>query len=225
MIHVLCLIYSDAIRIILVHRFGGWYSDLDMVFLRPFDKTKGGEPLQNVAASDGVMHFNYDKPSEKHNWGDGISNALFHNEAGHLFLETAIKVFNTTFSNGAWASSGPSVFTNAMDEICGQKHKKKRPLNPLDYGRNRCSGMTVVEPRLFYPYNWFLAHELTQTQLDDFWEEKFKKSYVVHFYGSSSDKHGVTKYLRPNNYGRKKPAYAYIGPSECPMSFYSTRPF
>ena len=84
----LCLIYSDAIRIILVHRFGGWYSDLDMVFLRPFDRTKGGEPLQNVAASDSVMHFDYDNPLKKYDWGDGISNALFNNEAGHIFLET-----------------------------------------------------------------------------------------------------------------------------------------
>ena len=38
--------FSDVIRLILISKFGGWYSDLDMVFLRQVTA------LANVVASD-----------------------------------------------------------------------------------------------------------------------------------------------------------------------------
>ena len=56
--------FSDAIRLILIYRYGGWYSDLDMVFLRPLNSTYNGESLANVAASDSVHFSNYEKSSE-----------------------------------------------------------------------------------------------------------------------------------------------------------------
>ena len=194
-----------------------------MVFLRSLESSFDGEPLVNVAASDNVQFTDYDKPSQKYNWGDSISNAIFHNEAGHIFLKTAIRYFNSTFVNGLWASSGPVVLTKALDDICGQQNKQTRPLNPTIYSRDHCSGMTVVEPRLFYAVNWFHAGELQSSKLKEYWDELFKKSLVVHFYGSSQQ--GSKVVLRPNNYGKTKPAMTYIGPTECPVSFYSTRPF
>jgi len=39
-------IFSDAIRLFVIKNFGGWYSDLDMVFLKRIDN------LKNVLASD-----------------------------------------------------------------------------------------------------------------------------------------------------------------------------
>ena len=219
--------FSDAIRLILVHRYGGWYSDLDMVFLRPLDRTLEGKALINVAASDNVNYMDYDDPIGKHNWGDSISNAIFHNEAGHIFLQTAIKYFKDMFVNGVWASSGPVVLTKALDDICGQLNQHTRPLNPIHYSRDLCSGMTVVEPRLFYAVNWFYASRLSEPNLREDWDDLFKKSLVVHFYGSSQEgsSGGVPMVLRPNNYGKTLPAMTHLGPKECPASFYSTRPF
>ena len=105
--------------------------------------------------------------------------------------------------------------------------QQTRPLNPIDYSRDLCSGMTVVEPRLFYPVDWFHGSELQNSNLKEHWDDLFKKSLVVHFYGSSmagtSGSHATV--LRPNNYGKEKPAMTYLGPKECPVSFYSTRPF
>ena len=207
-----------------------------MVFLRSLNSTYDGKPLENVAASDNVHYETYDKSFVtkfgdnniiRHDWGDSISNAFFHNDAGHIFLQTAIKYFKSMFVNGVWASSGPVVLSKALDDICGQLNKQTRPLNPIDYSRTLCSGMRVVEPRLFYPVNWFHASELQQSRLKEHWEELFKKSLVVHFYGSSQEGSGggVQRVLRPNNYGKEKPAMTYLGPRECPLSFYSTRPF
>ena len=211
-------------------------SDLDMVFLRPLNNTYNGDPLANVAASDGVHFSKYEKSSEieigeqtivRHDWGPSISNAFFHNSAGHIFLQTAIKHFKSTFVNGVWSSSGPVVLTKALDDICGQLNKQTRPLNPIDYNRDLCFGMTVVEPRLFYPVDWFHGSELQNSNLKEYWDDLFKKSLVVHFYGSSMAGTGGSHatVLRPNNYGKEKPAMTYLGPKECPVSFYSTRPF
>ena len=213
--------FGDAIRMILVHRYGGWYSDLDMVFLRPL-VSKGGEPLHNVAACDSVDYHLYDDPASKFNFGIGISNAIFHNDAGHIFLKTAIQLFASVFQNGVWSSSGPKVLSKALEVICG--YKKINTLNPKEHSRKHCSGMAVIEPRSFYAVNWFFAGVLFDKRQEDYWAALFNKSYVVHFYGSSS-RTIHKRVLRPNQYGRDKPAYAFLGPDHCPVSFYSARPF
>ena len=85
---------------VLVHRFGGWYSDLDFVFLRPLNEMKSGIRLRNVAASDGKDEI--------------ILNSIFHNTKNHVFLDTAFQMFTSTFKNGEWASSGPFLFSKTL---------------------------------------------------------------------------------------------------------------
>jgi mannosyltransferase OCH1-like enzyme len=50
---IIGLFFSDVIRLILITKYGGWYSDLDLVFLRKITS------LTNVAASDNF--FDKDK--------------------------------------------------------------------------------------------------------------------------------------------------------------------
>ena len=68
--------YSDAIRLLLLHKFGGWYSDLDILFLRPIDAFK------NVLGCDDVP---IEETDEKVT-GEKITNAMFQFDAGHPFL-------------------------------------------------------------------------------------------------------------------------------------------
>ena len=169
--------------------------------------------LQNVAASDG--------PNEL------ILNSIFHNTKNHEFLKTAIMMFNSTFRNGEWASSGPFLFTKAFKELCRQEFTEKGMKN-AGYTRNDCFGMTMLEPKSFYPFDWFHAEELNvENHKDDYWDNKFKQSFAVHFYASSSRGRfmgvGFPSISHPNFYGLKKPALAYLGPKECPTSFYSTK--
>ena len=203
----------------LVHRYGGWYSDLDMVFLRPL--VENGELLQNVIASDDVSFTLYNDPDFKYYFGKCISNALFHNDAGHPFLKTVIQLFPAYFQPGVWASSGPVLFQKAMEILCG--HKKITTMNPRDHSRRHCSGMEVLQPQSFYPVDWAHAAYLNGNHNDGHWKKLFEKSYVVHFYGSSS--RSTVRFLPPSNYGERKPAYSKLGPEHCPVSFYSMRPF
>ena len=165
--------------------------------------------MKNVVSSD--------------NWGKTIANGLFHNEANHLFLSTAIKLFDSTFINGMYTSSGPLVFTRTVEELCGQTIAKLMKLNSTDHDIRNCSGMSLAESKLFFPYDWFHHVELAKHKPNSHWEEKFNTSLAVTYYGSSSrgDKHGTPfpSVLRPNNCGKNKPALAYLGPKECPLSF------
>ena len=212
--------FSDAIRMILIYRFGGWYSDLDVVFLRPLlDENK--EPLKNVVASDSLSYDLYDDPKYKNNYGESVANGFFHNDKGHVFLENAIQLFATTFNPEVWGSSGPQVFLQAMEEVCGKQIIKQ--FNPDIHNRHRCCGMTIVEPRAFYPVGWFHASQLFTRQKTEYWNNLFSKSYSVHFYGSSSKIGG--KILKPKFYGPENPAYLNLGVHHCPDSFFSDRLF
>ena len=72
--YLACLFFSDAIRLFLINRFGGWYSDLDMTIIRQLSQ------YRNVIASDNVMEDDF--LLNKNNYGDKVSNAIFHFDAG-----------------------------------------------------------------------------------------------------------------------------------------------
>ena len=55
------------------------------------------------------------------------------------------------------------------------------------------------------------------------WEEVVRDSYSIDFFRSSSN--NTTPILKLKYYGRKIPAYAYLGPKYCPLSFYSENTF
>ena len=177
---------------------------------------KNGKTLKNV--------IGFDKLSGSIN---KVNNGIFHNDAGQIFLETAHKIFNNTFENGQYTSSGPAVVTKAIEELCGTSIKVITSTNSIN--TSECCGVKVVDSKLFFPFDWFHHIILTKQRPDSFWEEQFKDSIFVHYYQSSSRgfKHGsgFPSVLRPNHYGKHKPALAYIAPKECPISFYSTKPF
>ena len=217
---------SDAIRMVIIHRFGGWYADLDFVFLRSLHNNTENFNSKNFVASCDINPDPVNDHHPKYHRGKLIANGLFHNDAGHFFLETAMDLFNETFSNGIHLSSGPMVFTAAFQKLCDPKNKSNYPVITAEDSRNRCSGMKLVEPWLFYPVDWFHSTVLDNSHMfdDRYWEEKFKNSVAIHFYGSLV-RHDNDKVLRPRLYGKKKPAMAYIGPKSCPLSFFSTSPF
>jgi mannosyltransferase OCH1-like enzyme len=74
------------LRLILIHRFGGWYSDIDMVFLRPLDPS-----LRNVISGDHVEHTGMaEKP---YLIGTQVNNAIFNFDRGHKFLQICLHLF------------------------------------------------------------------------------------------------------------------------------------
>ena len=84
--------HSDAIRIALIYKYGGWYSDLDMVFLKSIKN------LRNVLGSD---YYNLPEFEDPDFLGRQVSNAIFHFDKGHLFLDNCLKLFSKTRFRGS----------------------------------------------------------------------------------------------------------------------------
>jgi mannosyltransferase OCH1-like enzyme len=82
--------YSDAIRLFLISRFGGWYSDLDMTIIRQLSQ------YRNVIASDNVMEDDF--LLDENNYGDKVSNAIFHFDAGAKYKRPSFFAW-VTFGN------------------------------------------------------------------------------------------------------------------------------
>lgn len=205
---------------------------MDFVFLRSFESVLGKNNLRNVISEANVDVPKFD--NQVYNCGNVVANELFHVEADHIFLESAINVFNRTLLSGEYTFIGHLLFTKALDVTCGQENIKKSSLSSIDYDREKCSGMKIVKPRFFYPLNLI---DVRVIQSYNYWYQLFKSSVAINFskrftyYGSvkedANDKLNPSnrKVLRPKDYGKNKPAMTYIGSIECPLSFFSTSPF
>ena len=83
------------------------------------------------------------------------------------------------------------------------------------------------KPKLFFPLNWFNHVELASNRPNSYWNDQFQESFLVHYYESSSrgkfHGKGFPSVRRPNYYAKDKPALVYLGPMQCPLSFYSVK--
>ena len=92
------------------------------------------------------------------------------------------------------------------------------------YSPDRCNGYELVDPKYFFPVPWLQANQLFEANRSlAEWEEFFSEAYSVDFFRTSMG--NKKKVLRPKYYGFKKPAYSYLGPKFCPLSFFSERTF
>ena len=116
-------IFRDALKLVLLFRYGGWYSDMDVVFLRSLTKIKN--VLTAPKPQWGRSDFDY---------GGHLTGAILNVERGHKFLQTALRLFPQLFRPGAWQSSGADVLTSALDFTCANG-KRIRPLDPRHHNR------------------------------------------------------------------------------------------
>ena len=161
--------------------------------------------------------------------GHIVSNAMFHFEKEAPILEIALKYFNKAFNAQIWASGGPNLLQRCLLSICGFS-----PDVPVDgvmmtrerFSRERCQGVTVLDYKSFFPYGWMQHESLLKQKTRTDWYEILDQSYAVHFYHSSSLRHGNGNIIkRPKYYGAKKPAYLVLALDHCPISYWSKTEF
>jgi len=212
---------ADALRLLLLHRYGGFYADSDFVILK--DLTQ----LKNVIASDQVARREY---SGNHLLvGHTVSNAMFHFSRGSLILTLALNHFHEAFSSQVWASGGPDLLQRCLLTLCGFGNDV--PTNGIMMTRERfnsekCKGISVLDYKSFFPYGWMQQERLMDRKTKSDWYKIFDQSYAVHFYHSSSRRHKPDKVIkRPKYYGAKKPAYLVLGLDHCPLAYWSKKVF
>eukprot|EP00094_Tigriopus_californicus_P007157 TCALIF_06890-PA protein Name:"Similar to uvssa UV-stimulated scaffold protein A (Danio rerio)" AED:0.18 eAED:0.18 QI:313/0.75/0.2/1/1/1/5/0/946 len=202
---------SDALRLVLIEKFGGWYSDLDIIFL---DKV---HDMENVIGSDQLSRVQQQR--DPNALGDVVSNAIFHFEAGHPIIKLAVQAFSRSF-DGKWSSGGPNLLNKVILFLC-QSPRIDSDIN------EKCEKMkvkvNVVKPYIFYPFGWFDAQDLVANLTEEEWIERFKASKVAHFYQSSANR--KSKMLKRRFYGKAYPGLLYLAQNYCPISLHADKTF
>ena len=210
---------ADALRLLVIQRFGGFYSDTDVVFLR--DVTH----LKDVIASDQVVEEKTNAAGELL-VGDSVTNALFHFSKGAEILKLAIEHFNEAFQSRSWASGGPDLLQRCLLHLCGfpaETGLRDIQMTRERFSREQCHGVQVLEPKSFFPFAWMQQSKMSEGRVKKEWQDAFSSSYAVHFFHSSS--HSNQKIQRPKYYGARKPAYLTLALQHCPVAFWSKQLF
>lgn len=118
--------YNDALRWLLLWRYGGIYLDMDVVVTRPLSALPNCTGLESDQwAAAGVLKFS---PS-------------------HPLIHSCLTYFAQHFDGQVWGANGPELITQVLKDRCGLE---------LPSGRTPyCADVAVMPPRAFYPVPWW----------------------------------------------------------------------
>ena len=147
--------------------------------------------------------------------GNCVTNAIFHFDKGAPIIEKALQMWNEKFNPRGWASGGPDLLQRALLDLCGfeKDHTLRFDMTRERFSRSKCQGIKLLDYKSFFPVGWmnqvkyFQAFKIIYLQIlkVQFWEPKrtksdwytrFKHSYGVHFYHSSSQNAGPSNVVK-----------------------------
>ncbi|XP_059099194.1 alpha-1,4-N-acetylglucosaminyltransferase-like [Tigriopus californicus] len=194
---------SDALRLAYLYNYGGWYGDLDFIYLRSLAKENGSI----LAATGGKSNASY-----------FLTNAAMKMERRHPFLLEYMEDSVRAFRGQARAEMGPNTLTSSLKRYCNIPKSIQSLRNLSD--PSLCSNIRVVPPQVFHPirlhtmkFLWS-KEELTPA----FWNQTKRDAWAIHFFSYLTSSKEVTKNSR-------KEAYSYLAPIYCPNSFASVEEF
>ena len=186
---------SDALRLALIYKAGGFYSDLDTVTIRDLSQ------LHNVI---GATY------KDRNTTSPHLANGEFHFKRKHPLLLLTMQGLAQIYRGEHRNEVGPLLITQAA----------KMLYKVRDVGALQTSQITVMPPSFFYPAKSFEVGSLWREKLMTFsdWFQFLQNSKMVHFYGSQSNMLVVQR-------NPAHELYAVIGPRYCPVSYWSSPHF
>ncbi|CAD0199572.1 unnamed protein product [Chrysodeixis includens] len=144
---------ADLMRIITLNKYGGVYLDLDQLLVKPLDDLPQNWIAKEtyIALGSGAMAFAKDEI------GKNLTDAVMR------------EIFNT-FNVAGTTHNGPEAFERVMKSVCGNQTVKSS---------STCMGISILDPKLFYPVTYRWAHKYFQVS-------KIKEnnySYAHHLWG------------------------------------------
>jgi len=161
---------SDALRLVLLHKHGGIYLDLDNLVLRSLSD------FRNTLGSIFIWKWLYIRTK--------INNSVLIFEPGHWFVDRCLADWEGHFnSSGAWGHHGPGLVTRVLQNNCPE-YTEMFPKLPLT-----CRGLTVLESQFFNPTN---IYELDKPNIhkrngSSVVRNLFPNSYMIHMTRHRSD--------------------------------------
>ena len=110
---------SDALRLALIYKFGGWYADIDTVIMKP---------LSDFSPRNGTLFISSDQRWAKMPKTDSEGNPVIGSKLAngffgsmvqkYPFLWRSMELFLKTFDNQKWSTGGATPMTQALMEAC-----------------------------------------------------------------------------------------------------------
>ena len=157
---------SDAVRIAMLHKFGGIYLDLDVIVFRSL------RCLRNMIGHNVV----YDESL--------IENSILIFDQGHEFLNFSMHFMTNTYNSTLRESIGPDGLTAAIRAFCNVKDRNFETMGESIVCQNN-STVSLIYTEAFFPIDYYhhtrFYHEnFTLSELD-----KFQTSFLSHVFCST----------------------------------------
>uniref|UniRef100_A0A131YY22 Lactosylceramide 4-alpha-galactosyltransferase n=1 Tax=Rhipicephalus appendiculatus TaxID=34631 RepID=A0A131YY22_RHIAP len=149
---------SDALRLLVLWKYGGVYADMDVLTLKGFSE------LRNVVSRELFPD---------------VGNSVLVFDRGHPFLLRCLEEFTTTYKSRKWAHNGPRLLERVLSWFCPRNLLGKVPLV-------ECSGLTVLPGTAFYPINYMEWQKTFQRNHTASVLRAASDSYALHLWNSYS---------------------------------------
>lgn len=109
---------SDALRLAILYKIGGWYFDIDTVILKPLDTFKHRDLVSSDQKNANLKNL-VDPETGLPVAGAKVANGVIHvskNES-KLLLDTMAN-FREMFDNRLWSSGGADSLSRALRQLC-----------------------------------------------------------------------------------------------------------
>ena len=208
---------SDMLRLAIVYKNGGFYSDFDTVTIKDLSQFQNIIGLTNMKDTTleylaKLEHFskiigveNIKNMPIKH-----LQNAEFKFKRNHKIPWKTMEEIAKRYEGRHRIEIGPLFITSVVKNFYN--------VSDLEHFKNQ--ELEVLPNDYFYPAKAYETSKLwtSSPQSEDDWEKLFQDSYMVHFYSSQTNSLVVQ---RNQNYE----AYSYLGPQYCPVAFWSSETF
>lgn len=155
---------ADAIRYLLLQKFGGLYVDLDFECLEP-------EFITLLEDADFIAGKEPDAHAKRYGLEYIVCNALMASVPNHPFLEYVIKRmmrhprgWNVRYGEDILSSTGPFLLTNAYNDFL------------------RKEGIKIIEPEIIYPIRVGETELLLNNQVPVEMEQRINAAYSIHYF-------------------------------------------
>ncbi|KAJ3025578.1 UNVERIFIED_CONTAM: hypothetical protein HDU68_006980 [Siphonaria sp. JEL0065] len=139
---------ADSVRVFYLHKYGGVYSDLDVIPLKPMDELLGNNDL--VLARMEVPSLDPNDPDTNWYYVNQIPNAWMASKPGHPFWLHAAKLMIALAEEKrempVEEQTGPIVIYRAYYEYAALQQEKKQ--------QDDLPSITLADPQNIFPYSW-----------------------------------------------------------------------
>ena len=194
---------SDALRVLLIWKFGGFYLDLDYVVINKMTQ------YENFVVSNNVGKY-------------GVTNNAFSFPHSHHFLSNVMTKMKESYNANCWSCIGPGLFTQSLQNI---SEDKLISVNVIPLERYKVSIMKVIFETYFriMGVSWQVSDRIIDSP-DPIsfaeWKKIFANASSVHFSGATRVN---LQWQLPDD--PQYSAYALLGQRFCPLSYYSVQDF